>query len=78
MSCGPVLITAPPPDIIPSEGVYPWSLPLSLPPIPISLAECTKSKPFGICTYSTTGALRKIQLRKLTEAEAAPPKDAKK
>ena len=33
-----------------------------------------KSQPFGICSYSTTAALRKIELRKLTEEEAAPEK----
>jgi hypothetical protein len=31
--------------------------------------ECRKSRPFGIATYRTTGAVRNIKLRPLTEAE---------
>lgn len=38
--------------------------------------EVEKSRPFGICTWSTTAALRKIELRKLTAEEAKPVKPA--
>lgn len=31
--------------------------------------ECTESKPFGIATWSTAGAVRDIRVRALTEAE---------
>ena len=31
--------------------------------------ECSACKPFGIATYETTGAVRDIRVRKLTEAE---------
>lgn len=31
--------------------------------------ECTACKPFGIATYETTGAVRNIRVRALTEAE---------
>src|SRR5262249_46784310 len=31
--------------------------------------ECAPSKPFGIATYETAGAVRDIRVRKLTEAE---------
>ncbi len=31
--------------------------------------ECTASKPFGIATYETTGAVRDIRVRLLTEAD---------
>jgi hypothetical protein len=34
--------------------------------------EVEKSRPFGLCSYSTTAALRKIEVRKLTEEEAQP------
>lgn len=34
----------------------------------------TKSKPFGLCAFSTSAALRKIELRRLTEDEAKPAK----
>lgn len=34
----------------------------------------TKSQPFGLCSYSTSAAMRKIELRKLTEEEAKPAK----
>ncbi len=36
--------------------------------------EVDKSRPFGICSWSTTAALRKIELRKLTAEEALPVK----
>ncbi len=36
--------------------------------------EVEKSRPFGICTWSTTAAVRKIELRKLTAEEAKPVK----
>jgi rhamnogalacturonan acetylesterase len=32
-------------------------------------AECIFCKPFGICTYDTTGAVRDIRVRTLTEAD---------
>ncbi len=32
-------------------------------------AECIFCKPFGICTYGTTGAVRDIRVRTLTEAD---------
>lgn len=38
--------------------------------------EVAKSKPFGICSWSTTAALRKIEVRKLTAEEAKPLKPA--
>lgn len=38
--------------------------------------EVEKSRPFGICSWSTTAALRKIELRKLTAEEAQPVKEA--
>ncbi len=38
--------------------------------------EVAKSKPFGICSWSTTAALRKIEVRKLNEEEAKPAKPA--
>ena len=38
--------------------------------------EVAKSKPFGICSWSTTAALRKIEVRKLTGDEAKPAKPA--
>jgi hypothetical protein len=31
--------------------------------------ECSRCKPFGIATYATTGAVRNIRVRKLSEAE---------
>jgi hypothetical protein len=31
--------------------------------------ECNPSRPFGVATYRTTGALRDVRLRKLTEAD---------
>jgi hypothetical protein len=31
--------------------------------------ECTRCKPFGIATYATTGAVRNIRVRTLTDAE---------
>src|SRR5262249_16860590 len=31
--------------------------------------ECEVCKPFGVATYATTGAVRDIRVRKLTEAE---------
>jgi hypothetical protein len=31
--------------------------------------ECEDCQPFGICTWDTTGAIRDIKVRKLTEAE---------
>lgn len=31
--------------------------------------ECEPCQPFGICTWDTTGAVRNIKVRKLTEAE---------
>ena len=31
--------------------------------------ECDLCRPFGICTYSSTGAVRNIRVRLLTEAE---------
>lgn len=31
--------------------------------------ECTASKPFGIATYETSGAVRDVRVRKLSEAE---------
>jgi hypothetical protein len=31
--------------------------------------ECEECQPFGICTYDTTGAVRNIKVRKLTDAE---------
>ena len=31
--------------------------------------ECRESQPFGVATYDTTGAVRDIRVRKLTEAE---------
>lgn len=34
----------------------------------------TKSKPFGLCAFSTSAALRKIELRALTEEEVKPAK----
>ncbi len=34
-----------------------------------------KAKPFGLCSYSTSAAIRKIELRKLTEEEAKPVKE---
>jgi hypothetical protein len=39
--------------------------------------ECEPCKPFGIATYGTTGALRNIRVRPLTDAEkkAARPRD---
>lgn len=36
--------------------------------------EVAKSKPFGICSWSTTAALRKIEVRKLTAEESQPVK----
>ncbi|MSR30353.1 MAG: DUF1080 domain-containing protein [Gemmataceae bacterium] len=38
--------------------------------------ECNESRPFGFATYDTTGAVRNIRVRPLTEAEvkAAKPK----
>ena len=36
--------------------------------------EVQKSLPFGICSWSTTAAVRKIELRKLTAEEAQPVK----
>ncbi|MES2792566.1 MAG: DUF1080 domain-containing protein [Planctomycetota bacterium] len=38
--------------------------------------EVKKSLPFGICSWSTTAALRKVELRKLTEEESQPMKAA--
>src|SRR5438067_722577 len=31
--------------------------------------ECTACKPFGICTWCTSGAVRNVRVRTLTEAE---------
>lgn len=31
--------------------------------------ECRLCRPFGVCTYETTGAIRDVRLRRLTEAE---------
>lgn len=31
--------------------------------------ECDQCKPFGLCTYDTTGAVRDVRVRMLTEAE---------
>jgi hypothetical protein len=36
--------------------------------------ECELCRPFGIATYSTTGAVRNIRVRSLTEAEKATPR----
>jgi len=42
--------------------------------------ECKPSRPFGVCTYDTAGAVRDIRVRALTEAEkkAADRKTGKK
>jgi hypothetical protein len=32
-------------------------------------SECNECKPFGIATYETTGAIRNIQVRPLTDAD---------
>jgi 3-keto-disaccharide hydrolase len=43
--------------------------------------ECNFSKPFGVATYDTVGAVRDIRVRKLTEADKkaiAETKPAKK
>lgn len=42
--------------------------------------ECSVCRPFGVATYDTTGAVRDIRVRPLTEAEqkSAPKKDADK
>ena len=31
--------------------------------------ECRPSRPFGICTWETAGAVRDLQVRQLTEVE---------
>src|SRR5262249_33820968 len=42
--------------------------------------ECKPSRPFGVCTYDTAGAVRDIRVRSLTDAEkkAAEKKSGKK
>ena len=34
--------------------------------------ECEECQPFGVCTWDTTGAVRDIKVRKLTDAEKKP------
>lgn len=34
--------------------------------------ECEECQPFGICTWDTTGAVRDVKVRKLTDAEKKP------
>jgi hypothetical protein len=34
--------------------------------------ECEECQPFGICTWDTTGAVRDVKVRKLTEEEKKP------
>ena len=34
--------------------------------------ECEECQPFGICTWDTTGAVRDIKVRKLTDEEKKP------
>jgi hypothetical protein len=39
--------------------------------------ECNGCKPFGLATYRTTGAIRNISVRKLTEADKKAPAEQK-
>ena len=39
--------------------------------------ECAPCRPFGIATYETTGAVRDIRVRPLTEAEKKAPRETK-
>lgn len=40
-------------------------------------SECLASRPFGVCTWGTSGAVRDIRVRNLTEAEKRAARDKK-